>query len=138
MHPSKGKWKGYGRGKNATPGNQPVGSPAGGRPLFNETLLNEIREEHLRQPENIAREFCRTKKDPPSAKPVLARWRTPQPHGKTVSDAKGREHASAGVRHKSCIVMLQGIASHKDSHQQCRSHPQTPKRRLEDITSARR
>ena len=109
--------------------------PAGMRTLFNESLRKEIRKKHLCQPNDIAGQLCWTKEDPPSLKPVFARGRTPEPHGKSVADAEGREHTSAGIRHKRCIIVLQSIAADKDKHQQGAGHHQSPDCRVGYVTA---
>ncbi len=95
--------------------------PAHMRALFNESLLKEIGKKHLCQPNDIAGQLCWTKEDPPSLKPVFARGRAPQPHGKAVTDAERGKNTSPGVRHQRRVIVLQTITAGKDEQQQgCR------------------
>src|SRR5262249_9085680 len=99
VDPAEGKRKGDSPGENATPGNQPVSNPALARALLDESLLKEIVEEELSEPEHIPWQLRRTDEDAPSGEPVFSCWGTPQPHGIAVGNSKTGKESSPGVWH---------------------------------------
>src|SRR6266567_5222929 len=117
MYPPKRQRERNSSRQNATPSDQPVRRPTQVRALFYESLSNEIGKENLSQAENIARQLGRTKEYPPTPKPILTRWRTPQPHCKTIANAKSRKDARASVWHKCSVVVPQPVAANKNSQQ---------------------
>lgn len=136
MYPAKRQGEGDGGSEKTSPGNKPVGRPACVRAFFNETLDKEIREEYLCQPNNVARQPGRTKENSPALKPILPRGRTTQPHSEAISDAKSREHASAGIGYESGVVVFERVAADKNCHQQGSSNTQAPKRCVSCVSSA--
>ena len=136
VHPSKRQRERYSRSQNASPGNQPVCCPAHVRAFFNESLLKEVGKKHLCQPNDIAGQLRWTKEDPPALKPVFARRRAPEPHGKTVADPEGGEHTGSGIGHERRIIVLQAITAGKDEDQKRAGHYQSPDGCVGYVTAA--
>jgi hypothetical protein len=74
-------------------------------PLLNEPLGKEVGKKYLSQANNVARKLGGAKEDPPSLKPILARRRTPEPHGKAITNAERCKDARTGIRYKRGIVV---------------------------------
>jgi len=136
MDPSKRQRERYSRSQNASPGNQPMRGPTKMRTLFNESLGKEIRKKYLCQSQDITGQLRWTKKYPPSLKPVFARRRAPEPHGKTVADPEGGEHTSSGIGHERRIIVLQPITAGKDEDQKRAGHYQSPDGGVGYVTAA--
>src|SRR6516162_3491213 len=137
-NPAERKGKRNGCGKNTTPRQEPMCSPARLRPTLDEALQYDIVPGNANETRQICRKATRFQEDLPSAKPIHPRRRAAQPHSVAVAKAESCKDSCARVGDKSGIEIPEAAAADDDADDQQNRSRKTPKERVRCIGARRR